>query len=138
MDENSRIRFNPYTGEVEIAGSEKFIETNLNKLLNFISAGSKVAKKTAKTSKLPGGKKTSKAQAESGQRGKKKSKGVKSVRKTMFNTVVDHILASKGITTSELKDKTGLTEKQIWSIIYRAVKMGVIKIERKGIYKAAA
>lgn len=51
--------------------------------------------------------------------------------------VVAIIQASKGITTAELKKQTGLTEKQIWGITYRAAKLGKIKKSIRGIYDAA-
>ena len=37
MKENSRIRFNPVTKEIEIEGSESFVKTYFNKLQAMIS-----------------------------------------------------------------------------------------------------
>ena len=42
-----------------------------------------------------------------------------------MDTVVSLVSGSEGgITTSALKEKTGLTERQIWSIVYRAAEEG--------------
>ena len=39
-----------------------------------------------------------------------------------------------GITTTELKEKTGLKEWQIWNIIKKAKKAGKIKLAKRGVY----
>jgi len=44
--------------------------------------------------------------------------------------------APEGISTVELKEKTGLAERQIWSIVNRASKAGKIKKVKRGIYGA--
>ncbi|MEI8173632.1 MAG: hypothetical protein WCH07_09145 [Deltaproteobacteria bacterium] len=43
----------------------------------------------------------------------------------------------EGITTTELKEKTGLTEWQIWNIIKKAKKAGKIKQAKRGVYLRA-
>ena len=40
----------------------------------------------------------------------------------------------EGITTTELKEKTGLVKRQIWSIIAIAKKAGKIKQTKRGVY----
>ncbi len=140
MKENARIRFNPHTGEVEIEGSEKFVETNLNKLLNFMSLGPKAAKIEPQGLKARVAKGTRKKPAELApvKRGEKRKEAAvpaeKEKKTTLFDMVVGYILESRGITTSELKEKTGLTENQIWSITGKAEKLGKIKREKRGIY----
>lgn len=47
------------------------------------------------------------------------------------------VSSREGITTTALKEKTGLAERQIWIIIYRAEKRGKIKKTKRGIYVAA-
>ena len=130
MEERSRIRFNPATKEIEIEGSEKFVRTYFGKVQMLLSApvGSKDGKpKPPKT--RPAGK----------PKKVEKKTGPKSApKKTLMDTVVGLICGSKeGITTTALKEKTGLAERQIWSIIYRAEKRGKIKKTKRGIYVAA-
>ncbi len=38
MRENSRIRFNPVTKEIEVEGSEKFVRTYFQKLQQMLSS----------------------------------------------------------------------------------------------------
>jgi len=45
--------------------------------------------------------------------------------------------SQEGISTAELKEKTGLVERQIWSIIAIAKKTGKIKQEKRGVYVGA-
>jgi hypothetical protein len=42
--------------------------------------------------------------------------------------------APNGISTAELKEKTGLAERQIWNIINRATKLGKIRTVQRGLY----
>jgi len=55
------------------------------------------------------------------------------ISKTVLALIQD---SPEGITTTELKEKTGLTEKQIWAITFRAKKTGKIKQENRGVYVA--
>ncbi len=125
MVERSRIRFNPVTGEIEVEGSEAFVKTYFRKLQQQLAdggaAGARPAARAASASK-------SKA-------GVVKSKGRKG---TFSDRVVTLIRQSQdGMTTSALKAKTGLTEKQIWGIIYQAEKQGKIKKTKRGLYLTA-
>ena len=48
MKENSRIRFNPGTKEIEIEGSEEFVKTYFNKLQAMISGTPEIKTKESK------------------------------------------------------------------------------------------
>jgi uncharacterized membrane protein len=57
---------------------------------------------------------------------------------TNIDTVVGLIRGStKGISTAELKEKTGLAESQIWNIVNHAAKGGKVKKIKRGLYGAA-
>ena len=63
----------------------------------------------------------------------KKAPGEKGI--TNIATVVGLVQAStEGISTTELKEKTGLAERQIWGIVNRASKEGKIKKMKRGLY----
>ena len=130
MKDNSRIRFSPVTKEIEVEGSEKFVRTYFQKLQELLSQG-------------PGGK--AKRQPKEKAVSVKKAKGAKKAapgrKKTMKGTQADAVVAlvngsQGGITTSALAEKTGLTERQIWSIVYRAQKQGKIGKTKRGMYTA--
>jgi hypothetical protein len=146
MEERSRIRFNPATREIEIEGSEEFVRIYFGKVQKLLlaSVGGKEKKpkpprarpvgKPGKTKKKTGPKKVSKKIP------KKVSKKIpkKVSKKTLSDSVVRFIRGSEeGITTAALKEKTGLAESQIWSIVNRAEKQGKIKKIKRGIYVAA-
>jgi hypothetical protein len=125
MKNNSRIRFNPGTKEIEIEGTEKFVKAYFGKIQDMIFGPAENKVKAAKTGPA---KKVSKIA--------KKEPGEKRV--TNIDTVVGLIQAStEGISTAELKEKTGLTERQIWSIVNRAKKEGKIRKIKRGLYGAA-
>ena len=63
---------------------------------------------------------------------------VKGKRGDMSKAVLALILDSpEGITTTELEEKTGLKDKQIWAIISNAKKAGKIKQAKRGVYVGA-
>jgi uncharacterized membrane protein len=134
MEERSRIRFNPATREIEIEGSEEFVRIYFGKVQKLLLApvGGKEEKPKPPRAR-PAGK----------PKKMKKKTGPKKVPKkvpkeTLLDLVVRLIRGSEeGITTSALKEKTGLVESQIWSIVYRAEKQGKIKKTKRGIYMAA-
>ncbi len=138
MKENARIRFNPSTKEVEIEGSEEFVNAMFNKIQKVMSGASI---RLTKEPTIPSSNRIKKAD----KRKVLPSKGVKKVIKvqekvpriTLFDRVIGHILESNGITTSELKEKTGLTDRQIWGLTAQAVKLGKIKKSKRGLYEAA-
>ena len=130
MRENSRIRFNPVTKEIEVEGSEKFVKTYFQKLQQMLSSapGAK-GKKQLQEKARP----VKKAKRAKGAQGRKRAG-----KQTQADAVVSLVNGSEGgITTSALKAKTGLSDRQIWSIVYRAQKEGKIKKTRRGMYAAA-
>jgi predicted transcriptional regulator of viral defense system len=59
-------------------------------------------------------------------------------RVTNIDAVVSLIQgAPEGISTTELKEKTGLAERQIWGIVSRASKEGRIRKVKRGVYGEA-
>ena len=160
MKNNSRIRFNPGTKEIEVEGSESFVKTYFGKLQAMISgaakekvkvkraskavkaAAEKKAEKTPKAIKAPRVKKTKKATkavkptvAKKVRKTGKKTPAKKRV--TKIGTVVGLIQGStEGVSTEVLKEKTGLSERQIWGIVTRAAKEGKIRKLKRGLYGA--
>ena len=54
-------------------------------------------------------------------------------------TVVDAILGTilgskKGVTTSDIMEKTGLNKNQVWNVVSRAKKAGKIRTVQRGVY----
>ena len=109
MANNSRIRFNPVTKEIEVEGTEQFVKTYFAKLQAILSGASEkkaVIKKEPKAAKGRPPKKTKKVI--------KKKSGRK--RTTNRDSVIGLIQGSpEGISTGELKKKTGLAESQLGS-----------------------
>lgn len=147
MKSNSRIRFNPVTKEIEVAGTEKFVKTYFGKLQAMISgaAGKKVAikkePKTAKAALALAEKKKPKAVKAGPQKKARKVEEMKPSGKriTHLDSVIGFIQENpEGISTAELKKRTGLVERQIWSIVNRASKAGKIRKVKRGVYGAVA
>ena len=130
MKENTRIRFNPVTKEIEVEGSESFVKAYFNKLQGMVSGSAEkkaAAKKTGKKVKT----------LKAGSRRKAAKKAPRAKRVTNIDKVVGLIQTSaEGISTSELKKKTGLSDLQIWSIVNRTAKAGRIRKVKRGIYGA--
>jgi hypothetical protein len=130
MKDNSRIRFNPVTQEIEVEGSEKFVRTYFQKLQQLLSPGSGEKNAKQRQKKARPVKKAKGAKAAPGRK--------KAAKETQADAVVSLVSGSHGgITTSALKEKTGLTERQIWSVVYRAQKQGKIRKTKRGMYTAA-
>lgn len=128
MKENSRIRFNPVTKEIEVEGSESFVKAYFDKLQALMSGA---PEKKVSIKKKP---KTVKAAP-----AKKRKMAVKAEPREKRFTNIDKVVgiiqgSAEGISTAELKGKTGLAELQIWSIVNRASKLGKIKKLKKGLY----
>jgi DNA invertase Pin-like site-specific DNA recombinase len=122
MKDKSRIRFNPVTREIEVEGTELFVKTYFNKLQAMISGPLEVIAE-----------KSIAARVRSGRKAAKKKPGEKKV--TNIDTVVTLIQGSaEGISTAELKKRTGLTEQQIWNIVNRATKEGKTRKAKRGLY----
>ena len=135
MKKNSRIRFNPVTKEIEIEGSEKFVKAYFNKLQAMIPGTTETKTKESKPVKAAPVKTR-----------KRKSKAEKAIKKEPGEKRITHIASvvslvhasTEGISTAELKEKTGLAERQIWSIVNRAAKLGKIKKMKRGLYGAVS
>jgi len=130
MEEKSRIRFNPVTKEIEIEGSEAFVKTYFQKLQDLLlqSPGKKNEMPLQESARPV--RKAKKAQAKPDKK--------KAAKETQMDAIVSLVGSTEGgITTSALKEKTGLAERQIWSVVYRAEKQGKIKKTKRGLYVAA-
>lgn len=145
MAERTSIRFNPVTKEIEIEGSEGFVKAYFNKLKGMISGTPKETAKEPKAVKARPAKKAKKEpkakvsktpQPEKTPKAAKKASRKKRV--TNIKMVVELIQGSaEGISTAELKEKTGLADSQIWNIVNRSAKMGKIRKMKRGVYGAA-
>lgn len=140
MKNNSRIRFNPGTKEIEVEGSESFVKTYFDKLQAMLGGS---AEETGKVKKAP--KAIKAAPAKKAEKKPKAAKAPKAAKKkpgTKRVTNIDVILgliqeSAEGISTTELKTKTGFAESKIWNIIARATKQGKIRKLKRGVYGAA-
>jgi len=128
--DQSRIKFNPVTKEIEIEGSEKFVKIYFTKIQKMLLGVQKaVAKAPAKEKPI---KKARPSKA------KRKKPTKQSKKRSNVDTVLTLVQKNpEGITTTELKKKTGLTDKQIWAIIANAKKAGKIKQVKRGVYAGA-
>ena len=162
MAEKSRVRFNPVAKEIEVEGSESFVKTTLDRLLAIISGAvkekAKVKRATKAVKAAPKKKAEKKPKVVKAPRVKKAKKAPKAVKPTVAKKVrktgkrvpakkrvtnIDTIVgliqgAPDGISTAELKTKTGLAESQIWNIVNRATKLGKIRKMRRGVYGGVA
>jgi predicted Rossmann fold nucleotide-binding protein DprA/Smf involved in DNA uptake len=132
--DQSRIKFNPVTKEIEIEGSEKFVKTYFTKIQKMLlGIQEAVAKAPIKEKPVKKARQLKKAPVVKGKKPTKQSK-----KRSNVNTVLTLVQKSpEGITTTELKKKTGLTDKQIWAIIANAKKAGKIKQVKRGVYAGA-
>ena len=152
MDGQSRIKFNPATQEIEIEGSENFVKIYFDKIQTLFSetqgavAQAPLEQKLVKAIK----EKPVKMKAAKGKPGKeppakkvRQSKKAPEVitelkRGNISNTVLALIQDSlEGITTAELKEKTGLKARQIWAVVLRGEKTGKVKKLKRGVYVAS-
>lgn len=135
MADTSRIKFNPVTREIEIEGTERFVKTYFDKvqklLADLAAGGGKEDKPRGR-----GVKKAGKAKPAPAKKGQTR-KGGKGKKGDIFNAVLRFITEGKGISTADLMKKTGLDERQVRGVIYRAEKMGRIKKAGRGLYTAA-
>ena len=139
MNEQSRIRFNPVTKEIEIEGSEAFVKTYFNKLQAMMSGVTEKIE-DPKGAKTRPAKKDKDEPKEARTRPEKKADKAAQMepgkkRVTHIAAIVGLVQAStEGISTSVLKEKTGLAERQIWSIVDRAAQVGKIRKIKRGFY----
>lgn len=95
----------------------------------------KLAKQIDKLEKAPAAKKPGRP-AKAGKKAVSKKAAAKKTRRvTAIDTVLDIVKRRKaGVTTTQIKEKTGFPEKKIWDIINRAKRQGVVKSASKGVY----
>jgi hypothetical protein len=149
MATQSRIKFNPETQEIEIEGSEKFVKNAFDKIQAMLLGEKATMKEASVKVKVAKGKpiKEKSAKEKSVKKERKSKKAPKVVKRakplkesrrgSKSNAVLTLIQNSpEGITTTELEEKTGLTDKQIWAVVFRGEKMGKIKKVKRGLYAA--
>lgn len=123
MTDISRIRFNPATKEIEVEGSEEFVKIYFSKIVTLFFGGPDEAGEPPRDPP-----RVKKAQ---------QPPGKESVERKMTNveTIVALIQGGpEGISTAEIKEKTGVAESQIWNIVNRAAREGRIRKLRRGLY----
>jgi hypothetical protein len=115
---------------------QKRVRTNCEESIGFNKKTEKLVGQIAKLEKAQ-------APAKQGRPGKPKKKAApakasgmkKTKRVTAIDTVLDIVKKRKaGVTTTQIKEKTGFPEKKIWDIINRAKRQGVVKSASKGVY----
>ncbi|MEI7637269.1 MAG: hypothetical protein WCJ37_08180 [Syntrophus sp. (in: bacteria)] len=171
MGEQSRLKFNPATKEIEIEGSEKFVKTYFDKIQEMLSGTLEavvaapiqekpvkekaIKEKSIKEKPVRKGRQSRKASvvtepvieqlAKKIRQSKKAQKvakeavsAVKGKRGNMSKAILALIQDNpEGITTTELKEKTGLKDVQIWAVIANAKKTGKIMQAKRGVYVGA-
>jgi len=140
MAEQSRIKFNPVTKEIEIEGSESFVKTYFDKIQALFSvteeAVAKVAGKEKPLKEKPA--KKARKSPKTPKVAKEKNLGKEPKRGSKSKAVLSLIQGSPlGITTGELEEKTGLKDRQIWAITSNAKKKGKIRQMKRGVYVGA-
>jgi hypothetical protein len=143
MKTEARIRFNPVTKEIEIEGSEEFVKAYFNKIQKMISGvPSKTVREPQAVKITPVKKAIKEPKAAKPLPAKKAKKTAKKKSRARKVTNIDKVVglikgSAEGISTAELKEKTGLAESQIWNIVNRAAKAGKVKKIKRGVYGAA-
>lgn len=134
MPESSRIKFNPVTKEIEIEGSEKFVKTYFDKIRKLLSGSRKaVTAAPVKEKSVKKARPSKRALKSAGKQIKEKKKKKVSNADRILTIIKD---SKDGMTTAALKEKAGLTDKQIWGIVYKAEKQGKLKKAKRGVYAA--
>ena len=144
MEEKSRIKFNPVTKEIEIEGSEEFVKACFDKIESMLSgtqeavAEAPIEEKTV-AGKAPGGKPVKERPFKKVRLSKKAPEVISETKRGDLSKAVLALIqdSPEGITTTELTEKTGLTDKQIWGIISNAKRKGKIQQVKRGIYVGA-
>jgi uncharacterized membrane protein len=151
MGGNYRIKFNPSSMEIEIEGSQAFVETYFDKIQSLILSVAQEVREEPRKRKSRTPKKA--VIAGKGVKAKKAGKEKKAGKPAMRNkrsggrrgpgsSNTDRVLElirenPSGVTTSDLKVNTGLSEQQIWGVIYAAEKRGKVRKVKRGMYAAA-
>lgn len=124
----ARIRFNLSTGELEIQGTEAFVETYFSKIKALLEKPAVLS--------TPGRKKTTKKRTPPIIR--ESSEATPPRKDTKTETLLTILREMpEGLNTKDLMERTGFTDRQVRTIIYRAEKQGLIRKLRRGIYLAA-
>jgi predicted Rossmann fold nucleotide-binding protein DprA/Smf involved in DNA uptake len=143
MGANYRIKFNPSSMEIEIEGSQQFVETYFDRVQSlFLSLAEEVRAEAGKKTRPP--RKAVQARKGAGSRevwkkakGKRRQPGRRKEGSSNTDKVIALLRESPdGISTADLKAKTGLTEQQIWGVIYAAEKQGRVRKMKRGLYTA--
>lgn len=151
MAKISYLRFNPENREIELEGTEEFIKAYFDKLQQMLPQAPVQAKASEAVKVLPVKNARIKAKAAASARTKardeiptlkktvkvtnKKSAAKKPKKVSLIDQIVGLVQDSEtGMTTAEMKDKTGMTPKQIHAITSRAAKLGRIKTTKRGVY----
>jgi len=144
MAGHSRVKFNPASREIEVEGSEAFVKTYFNKLQGLLTGAEPKPKerKERKVRKTAAAKKakamrTPAKKAAGGKASKKTAKKVGKRPASALKRIVSALQGTAaGLTTAQLQEKTGLKQRQIWTTIYRAQKLGKIAKAKRGTYVA--
>ncbi len=140
MAGHSRVKFNPVSREIEVEGSESFVKTYFNKLQALLAGREAMPKerKARKARKTPAPKKAKAMRVPA-----KKTAARKAAKKagkrpaSALSRIVSALKGTAdGLTTTQLQEKTGLKQRQIWTTIYRAQKLGKIAKAKRGTYVA--
>ena len=111
---------------------KKDLRSVVRDLKALTKATEKLIKKVDKLGKAPAAKKP---KAKAPAKAVKKRIVKKAAKATASDTVLKIIQKRKrGITTAEIKQKTGFKEKKIWDIVNRAKRQGKVKSLSKGVY----
>jgi hypothetical protein len=146
MAGHSRIKFNPVSREIEVEGSETFVKIYFSKLQALLAGEETmpkerkarkvrkaVAPKKARAVRVPAKKAAVKRVAKKA--GKKPGKKTGKRPASALSRIVSALRGTAdGLTTTQLREKTGLKQRQIWTTIYRAQKLGKIAKAKRGTY----
>lgn len=128
----TKIRFNPMSKEVELEGTEEFVEKHFKAIQELFAS----LRETAVSQPVARSTRTAKKE-KSAPASRKSSKSL--LRKgEIYQTVVSKVRESNtGMTTDSLMKETGFSLQQVRSVIFRAEKQGVIRRLQRGVYEAA-
>jgi hypothetical protein len=148
MKENSRIKFNPATKEIEIEGSEGFVTACFDKIQAIMSGNSeaivevkkvrrgrkpRIEQKAMLEKSSPAKKEPTAVKARPEKKATKKEPGAKRV--THIDMITELVRGNaEGISIAELRKKMGLTKGHLSNIITRATKLGKIRKVKRGVY----
>ena len=121
----TKIRYNPQTREVEIEGSEEFVEKHFKQIQGLFATLKETADEPAR------------AKGKAGRVPSKQKPATGRIRGKIFTAVIDAIKASShGMSTPDLMKVTDYSQQQVRSVIFKAAKTGIIRTARRGVYVA--